>query len=209
MRGISEEKTDRIVEILISSMSPLQLLAGKVLGLAAAGLTQVGIWMGMTATAVMVGRGMAAASGDISLDLLRPSLIPAFLVFFLLGYLLYVAVYAVGGSIANSEKEAQQITAPVMLVLMVPWILVGPIVLDPESKLAVTLSLIPVFAPITMFVRILLSDPPYWQILLSIALSAVTVWGMFWVAAKIFRVGILSYGKRPTIPELWRWMKVA
>ncbi|HUO83927.1 MAG TPA: hypothetical protein VM534_02335, partial [Thermoanaerobaculia bacterium] len=96
-----------------------------------------------------------------------------------------------------------------MLFLMLPWFLMMPILMNPESKLSVGLSLFPLFAPITMFVRTLVSEPPLWQVLLAIGLSALTVWAMFWATAKIFRVGILSYGKRPTVPELWRWMKVA
>jgi ABC-2 type transport system permease protein len=153
--------------------------------------------------------GAAAAAGvDVS-GLVRPSLIPYFLVFYLLGFFLYVAVYAVGGAISNSEKEAQQVTAPMMIVLMIPWLLIGPIILNPDGRMAVVLSFIPVFTPITMFVRVLLAEPPFWQVAISVVFSAATVWGMFWAAAKIFRVGILSYGKRPTIPELLRWLKVA
>jgi ABC-2 type transport system permease protein len=209
MRGIAAEKADRIVEILVSAVSPMQLLCGKVLGLAAAGLAQVGIWMVMATAAILGLREIAVASGAEVPAVVRPTLIPAFLVFFVLGFLLYVSVYAVGGAITNSEKEAQQVVAPVMMILMLPWFLIAPIVLNPDSRMAVTLSLIPVFTPITMFIRVLLSDPPLWQVALSVVLSAVTVWGIFWAAAKIFRVGILTYGKRPTVPELWRWLKVA
>ena len=209
MRGIAQEKSERIVEILVSSMSPLQLLGGKVLGLAAAGLSQILIWMVMAVGAI-AGLGALAASAGAQLSgLFRLSIVPYFLVFYLLCFFLYVAVYAVGGAVTNSEKEAQQAVTPVMLLLMVPWFLIAPIVLNPDGRIAVVLSFIPVFTPITMFVRVLLSEPPFWQVAISVLLSAATVWGMFWVAAKLFRVGILSYGKRPTIPELWRWLKVA
>jgi ABC-2 type transport system permease protein len=209
MRGIAQEKTDRVVEILISSMSPLQLLGGKVIGLAAAGLAQIFIWMAMAAVA-LVGFGGIAAAASVDLSaFIRPSIAPLFLIFYLLGFFLYISVYAVGGAIANSEKEAQQAVMPVMFLLMLPWFLIAPIVLNPDGRMAVVLSLIPIFTPMTMFVRVLLSEPPFWQVAISIVLSALTVCGMFWVAAKIFRVGILSYGKRPTIPELWRWIKVA
>lgn len=209
MRGIAQEKTDRVVEILISSMSPLQLLGGKVVGLAAAGLAQIFIWMTMAAVVLAGFGGMAAAAGVDLSGFFRPAIVPMFLIFFLLGFFLYVSVYAIGGAIANSEKEAQQAVMPVMFLLMLPWFLMAPIVLNPDGRLATILSLIPIFTPMTMFVRVLLSDPPAWQVALSILLSGATVCGMFWVAAKIFRVGILSYGKRPTIPELWRWIKVA
>jgi ABC-2 type transport system permease protein len=209
MRGIVQEKTERIAEILISSMSALQLLGGKILGLAAVGLTQISVWMAMGGLVVGAASGIALASGMNLGQLLRPSIVPWFVVFYLLGYLIYVCVYAVGGAMANSEKEAQQATMPAMIVIMLPWFLLAPIIMSPDSKLATTLSLIPLFTPITMFVRVLVSDPPTWQVGLSIALTALTTYCLFWAAAKIFRVGILSYGKRPTIPELWRWLKVA
>ena len=96
-----------------------------------------------------------------------------------------------------------------MLVLMIPWFLMMPIIMNPESKLSVGLSLFPLFSPMTMFVRILVSEPPFWHIALSILLSVGVIYCLFWLTAKIFRVGILSYGKRPTIPELWKWTKVA
>ncbi len=209
MRGIVQEKTDRVVEILISSMSPMQLLSGKVLGLAAVGLTQVGIWMAMGGAAAAFAGGMAAMAGTNFLQFFDLRVIPLFFVFYLLGYLIYVCIYAVGGAISNSEKEAQQVLGPLMLFIMLPWFLAMPILQNPESRLAIFLSLIPIFTPITMFMRIVVSEPAAWQIVLSVVLSLATIYGMFWATAKIFRVGILSYGKRPTIPELWRWLKVA
>jgi ABC-2 type transport system permease protein len=210
MRGIVQEKTERIVEILISSMSPRQLLGGKVLGLAAVGLTQISVWVVMGGVVGgAAGAMVSAASGFHLGQFLRWSIVPYFLIFYLLGYMIYVCVYAVGGAIANSEKEAQQATTPAMIIIMIPWFLLAPIIMAPESRMATVLSMIPLFTPITMFVRVLVSEPPFWQIGLSIVMTIVTIYFLFWGAAKIFRVGILSYGKRPTIPELWRWMKVA
>jgi ABC-2 type transport system permease protein len=209
MRGIVQEKTDRIIEILISSMSPIQLLGGKVLGLAAVGLTQVATWMAMGTVAAAGAGGLAAASGVRVDQFLRWSIIPYFLIFYVLGYMIYVCVYAVGGAIANSEKEAQAVATPAMLVIITPWFLLTPILLNPDSRMATTISMIPLFTPITMFIRILVSSPPFWQVAVSIVMTAATIVLLFWVSAKIFRVGILSYGKRPTIPELWRWIKVA
>ena len=209
MRGIIQEKSDRVVEILISSMTPMQLLSGKVLGLAAVGLTQLAIWVTMMSAVGTYAAGMMAMSGINLSQILRPAAFAWFFVFFILGFLIYVSVYAVGGSVVNSEKEAQQFLGPIVMVLMVPWFLMMPILMNPESTFSVVLSLVPVYTPITMFVRILVSQPPIWQIALSIALSIGTIFGLFWMTAKIFRIGILSYGKRPTIPELWRWMKVA
>lgn len=209
MRGIVQEKTDRVVEILISSMAPMQLLSGKILGLAAAGLTQVGIWLVMGGVAAAATGAAAAAAGVSSLASLDARVIPYFLIFYVLGYLTYASVYAIGGSVTNSEKEAQQFVAPIMFFLLIPWFLATVILTAPESPMAVALSLIPIFTPVTMFMRIVVSEPPLWEIALSIVLSLATIYGMFWVTAKIFRTGILSYGKRPTIPELWRWLKVA
>lgn len=209
MRGILQEKTDRVVEILVSSMSPMELLTGKVLGLAAVGLTQVAVWLAMGIPVAAYFGAMAMAAGINMGQFLRPGLVPYFLVFYVLGYLVYVCVYAVGGAITNSEKEAQNVMAPVMIVVMGPWFVMAPIMLNPESTLSVGLSLFPLFSPVIMFMRILLGDPPFWQIALSVVLTSALVYGMFWATAKIFRVGILSYGKRPTPRELWTWLRVA
>jgi len=209
MRGIVAEKTDRVVEILVSSMSAMELLAGKVLGLAAAGLTQVGVWLSMGAVAAGFAGAASAGAGFRPLDLINPRLMVFFLVFYVLGYLVYACIYAVGGAISNSDKEAQQVAAPLILVIMIPWILAMPMLQSPQSALAITLSLVPIFTPITMFLRIVVSEPPAWQIALSILLSVITIYILFWITAKIFRVGILSYGKRPTIPELVKWLKLA
>jgi ABC-2 type transport system permease protein len=209
MRGIVQEKTDRVVEILVSSMSPLQLLSGKILGMAAAAITQVGVWLIMAAGAATYLGTMAAAGGANPMQFFEMRVIPFFVIFFLLGFLTFCSFYAVAGAATNSDKEAQQFVTPIMFIILFPWFLAMPILQAPDSRLAVVLSLIPIFTPITMFLRVLVSEPPAWQLALGIVLSAATVYGLFWLTAKIFRVGILSYGKRPTIPELWRWLKVA
>lgn len=209
MRGIIQEKTDRVAEVLVSSMSPAQLLIGKILGVAAVGLTQISVWFLMAATAGMIAAQTAAMAGMNITQLLRPATFVYFLIFFLLAYLTYVCVYAIGGAVCNSEKEAQQLIAPITMTMMLPWFLMAGIITNPESSLSVGFSLAPVFGPITMYVRTLVSEPPVWHILLSIAIAIATIAVFFWVTTKIFRIGILSYGKRPTIPELWRWLKVA
>jgi ABC-2 type transport system permease protein len=209
MRGIIQEKTDRIIEILVSSMSPMELLTGKILGIALVGLTQIGVWIGMALIVASFAATTASLAGINITQFLHPMTFLYFLIFFLLAYCTYVCVYAIGGAVCNSEKEAQQLIAPISMVMMAPWFLMAPIIFNPESPLAVAFSLAPVFGPITMFIRTLVSDPPLWHIAISILLSVATIALFFWVTAKIFRVGILSYGKRPTIPELWRWLKVA
>lgn len=209
MRGIVQEKTDRVVEVLVSSVSPMQLLTGKILGVAAVGLTQIFVWLTMVG---LIGAFGAATlvMADVNLtQFIRPVVFVYFFIFFILAYLTYVCVYAIAGAVCNSEKEAQQFIMPIMLLMMMPWFLMMPIVLNPDAPFAVGFSLAPVFGPITMFVRALVTDPPFWHILVSIAVSIATIAAFFWVTAKIFRIGILSYGKRPTIPELLRWVRVA
>lgn len=209
MRGIVQEKSDRITEVLVSSMTPIELLTGKILGVAAVGLTQITVWLTMmAAVAGFLGTVLTTAGINVT-QILRPVLFIYFVIFFILAYLTYVCVYAIAGAISNSEKEAQQFIAPITLVMMIPWFLMFPIIMNPDSKLAVGFSLSPVWGPITMFVRTVVSEPPLWHIGASIAISIATIAVFFWMTAKIFRIGILSYGKRPTIPELWRWMKVA
>jgi ABC-2 type transport system permease protein len=209
MRGIIQEKTDRVVEVLISSMTPAQLLIGKIMGVAAVGLTQISVWILMGAGVAAFGAAAALAAGVNVLQFLSFSIIVYFVVFFVLAYLTIVCVYAIGGAVCNSEKEAAQLIAPITLVMMLPWFLLIALITSPDSNLAVGFSLAPVFGPVTMFIRTLVSEPPIWHILLSIAVSIATVLAFFWATAKIFRVGILSYGKRPTIAELWRWLRVA
>lgn len=209
MRGIVQEKTDRVVEVLISSMTATELLTGKIAGLAAVGLTQLGVWMMMANLLAAYSVAAAYMAGMNILQFLRPVIFVYFFVFFLLGYLLFVCVYAIGGAASNTEKDAQQLLAPFVMLLMLPWFLMVPIITNPDSTLSIWLSLIPLFAPITMFIRVLISEPPAWQIAVSIAVTIATILLLLKVAAKVFRVGILAYGKRATLPELWRWLKQA
>jgi len=209
MRGVIQEKTDRVVEILVSSMTPMELLSGKILGMAAVGLTQMAVWMAMAGLLLGPGLSQAQAAGlDLS-TVLRLSVAVWFVVFFLLSYLVTVGAYAAGGAIVSSEKEAQQVLTPVMIVFMVPWFLAMPILTNPDSTLSVVLSLVPIYTPMTMFLRILVSEPPEWQVALSLVLSVATIAFLLKATAKVFRAGLLATGKRPTIPELWRWLKAA
>ncbi|HEX8154708.1 MAG TPA: ABC transporter permease [Thermoanaerobaculia bacterium] len=209
MRGIIQEKTDRVVEVLVSSMSPMQLLVGKISGVAAVGLTQVAVWFAMAGGIGAYLLFVASMAGENFGALLRPATFLYFLLFFVLAYLTYVCIYAIAGAICNSEKEAQQLIAPIVMIMMLPWFLLVGIITNPDSPMSVGFSMAPVFGPITMYVRTLVSDPPVWHILVSVAVSVATIALFFWITAKIFRIGLLSYGKRPTIPEMWRWLKVA
>ena len=209
MRGIIQEKTDRVVEVLVSSVSSKQLLVGKVLGIASVGLTQIGAWIVMAGVAFTILKAGGKVAGINALAMLRPSTFFFFILFFCLSFLTYVCIYAIGGAISNSDKEAQQIIMPFTLPMMLPWFLLFPILANPDSKLAVGFSLAPVWGPMTMYMRTLVAEPPMWHIVLTVLVSIATIAAFFWITAKIFRIGILSYGKRPTIPEIWKWLKVA
>ena len=209
MRGIIQEKNDRVVEVIVSSMSARQFLTGKILGNALTGLTQVAVWVVLGAIATGTIAAGAALGGENILRFLRPSTFLYFILFFLLAYFTYVCIYAIAGAVCNSEKEAQQMIAPITMLMMSPWFFVAVLITNPDSSLAVGFSLAPVFGPMTMFLRTLVADPPLWHILVTVVVSIATILLFFRVTAKIFRIGILSYGKRPTIPEIVRWMKVA
>jgi len=209
--SIIEDKTSRVVEVVISSVKPYQFMAGKILGIGAAGLTQFAIWVIVAALASSYGLLLAQQFAPGIDNFLIPS-IPAwvyvsFLVFFLLGYFLYATLYAAVGSMVNSTNEAQSLQWPVISLLILSILLMMGIIRNPDSTLAVVLSLIPFFTPIIMFLRISLGAAPLWQVLLSIIITLGTTAGLVWLAGRIFRVGILMYGKRPTLPEVVKWIK--
>lgn len=206
MRAIIEEKSSRIMEVMLASTTPKELMAGKILGVGAVGLTQIAIWASMSA--VLALPGTLLASNMINLQL-PPSTGFYFAAFFILGYLLYSAMYAALGAMVNTEQEAQQLQFVVFLPLVLAISLVGPVLQNPGSQLAFWLSMIPFCAPLLMFVRIFVETPPAWQIVLSMALMVVSIYGMLVLSARIYRVGILMYGKRPTLPELLKWIRYA
>lgn len=216
MRSVLEEKTNRIVEVVVSAMRPWHLMLGKILGVGAVGLTQLAVWLALGLTGVLFGLpAVVAARPDAAgLDNLS-SLIPGveflglFLVFFLGGYFIFSGLFAAVGAMCNTEQEAQQAQTPVVLLLVVPVVLLVGLMEEPNSTLAVTLSLVPFFSPTLMFARAAIGAAPAWQVGLSVALMAATVVGVAWVAGRIYKVGILMAGKRPTLPELWRWLREA
>jgi ABC-2 type transport system permease protein len=204
MRSILEEKTSRIMEVMLSTASAKEMMAGKILGVGAVGLTQVGIW----AAAATAYGGAAAAAGGIKISL-TPVLLGYFIVFFLLGYVLYSALCAAVGAMVNSEQEAQQMQFLVMMPMILSVIFIVNIFQHPNSPIAVFGSLFPFTAPLVMFSRISMQTPPAWQIALSIALLVATIYGMVWLCGRIYRVGILMYGKKPNLPEILKWIKYA
>jgi len=208
MRGILEEKSNRIMEVLLGSLSPDQLMTGKILGIGLVGLTQMAIY---AATAGFVRLYMAASplAGDWAgaLDAVSPLKMLYFLIYFLLGYFLYTSLFAAVGAVCNSEQEAQNLQTPVVMCLVIPMVATFFFVANPDSTAAVVVSLIPLFTPMVMFMRISVLTPPFWQIALSIVLLLATNYFFFKAVGRIFRIGVLMYGKRPTVPEILRWAR--
>jgi ABC-2 type transport system permease protein len=207
MRGVMEEKQSRIIEVLLASVRPFDLMLGKVIGIALVGLTQYAVWAvsGLALSAVAAGGAIAMAG--FYMPKIPVSLMIFFITYYLLGYFLYAALYAMIGAMVSSEDDGQQFVLPVTLTFAMSFLL-STLALQNPNGLAVTiLSLIPFFGPSLMFLRIALGAAPAWQIVTSITLFVVTIIAVTWVAAKIYRVGVLMYGKRPTLPELAKWLK--
>ena len=207
MRGVLEEKTSRVVEVVVSSLKPFQLMAGKILGIGAVGLTQFSIWAVSAVFAFRYGKAKIPSGGGFNLPSIPIYVFVYFVLFFLLGFFLYATFFAAIGSMVNSEKEAQQYQTPVVMFLVVPMLLMMLILRSPNSTLAVILSMIPLFAPILMLMRVCVLFPPFIQVGGSIVLLILSILFMIWLASKIYRVGILMYGKPPKLKEIAKWVK--
>ena len=210
MRSVVEEKTNRIVEILASSIKPSHLLTGKILGVAGVGLTQYLIWActGALVSAYGAAAGSAFWPGAAAPNFHLPiSYLVYPPIFFLVGYFLYASLYTVVGSIASSEEDMQQVQMPFTLMLVGCFVLFPIIQRAPNSPLAVALTMFPFSSPVLMVCRIMAQTPPFWEIALSLAICVATTVGVIQVSAKIYRVGILMYGKRPSLVELLRWLR--
>jgi ABC-2 type transport system permease protein len=211
VRAIIEDKNSRVIEVIISSVKPSQLMAGKVLGIGATGLTQFLIWI---ATFLLIGAyGLTMAQmfapGMTKLPLPEVSfmVLAGFCIYFLLGYFFYATIGAMIGSMVNTDSEAQSYQWIMIFPIIISFFLMFLINNQPDSMLATILSFIPFFTPILMFARILNDAAPLWQIGLSIVIMVLSLWGMIWFAGRVFRVGILMYGKKPTLPEVLKWIK--
>jgi len=208
LAAVVEEKETRIAEILFSSAKPFELMMGKLTGVGLAGLTQLGIWV--TSALILVGFGLAqmsAAGMDISIPNISPLMVVLFFVYFLLGFFVYASIFALIGSMVTTMQEGGQFSLPPIMLLLVGFYFSFAVIRDPNSSLSFWVSIAPFFAPITMPVRILAETPPYWQIALSIFINAATIAGLVWLASRVYRVGMLMYGKRATIPEVWKWIR--
>ncbi len=207
MRSVLEEKTSRVMEVVLSSATARELMAGKILGVGAVGLTQIALWVviGLGATTP----GLLAARSQLSEINLSPAALPAFAVFFVLGFLLYSALYAALGAMVNSEQEAQQWQFLVVMPIIVPIVMMTYVIRQPNAPLSMWMSLVPFFAPILMYIRVVVQMPPLWQIGVCIAVLLLTLWGVVALCSRIYRVGILMYGKKPTLPEIVKWIRYA
>ncbi len=226
MRGVIEEKTNRIVEVLISSVKPFQLMAGKIFGIGAVGVVQFAIWVVLSVIIFQVTSTMfladqlnpenIAAGVDTSREgakifdqiqsLPVTRILVSFLFYFIGGYLLYGALFAAIGSAVDSETDSQQFMIPISIPLILGLIVSTNVIENPHSDLAFWFSIIPFTAPIVMMVR-LPFDVPMWQLLLSMTMTVLGFILTTGLAARIYRIGILMYGKKPTYKELWKWIK--
>jgi ABC-2 type transport system permease protein len=210
MGAVVEEKETRIAEILFSSATPFTLMMGKLVGVGLAGLTQLGIWV-VSATAII---SFVALQTDLtavigSLPTITPLMIVYFLIFFLLGFFIYASIFALIGSMVTTVQEGGQFAFPPIMIMLIGFYFSFAVVRDPNSSLSFWVSIAPFFAPITMPVRILSEMPPFWHIALSFIINAAAIAALIWLASRVYRVGMLMYGKRATIPEVWKWIRQA
>jgi ABC-2 type transport system permease protein len=205
-RSIIEEKSSRIFEVLLATIRPEAMMAGKIIGVGSVGLTQVGIWL--TAGLLFANTAIAThlAGGSIEIVLSAKQVV-FFVVYFILGYVFYSSIAAALGAMTNSEQELQQLNMFLVLPLVVCFIALRTVLLTPDDGLSRTLALIPPFTPLLMYLRVSLGHPHKWEIALSIVLLSASICVIIWITSRIYRVGVLMYGKRPSLPEIFRWLK--
>lgn len=211
MMSVIEEKTQRVAEVVVSAIRPNQLLAGKVLGVGAVGLTQQVIWV---ASGVLLLRfqqpimkAMGLAGAPITMPGVSLGTLLVFLLFFVLGFTFFTAMFAAGGSMVSSTQDAQQVATPLTMLVIPSLLLLSPVMLEPNGTLSRVVTMVPFTSPILMPVRISLTSVPWFEVLGSLVLLALTCLGAIWLAARIYRVGVLMYGKKPTMRELARWVR--
>ncbi len=207
MGAVVEEKETRIAEILFSSASPFELMMGKLVGVGLAGLTQLAIWVG-SASVLLAFLALQADFGVLleSAPTITPLMIIYFLIFFLLGFFIYASIFALIGSMVTTVQEGGQFAFPPIMIMLAAFYFCFAVIRDPNSTLSFWVTMAPFLAPITMPVRILAETPPFWQIALSILVNVAAIAGLIWIASRVYRVGMLMYGKRATIPEVWKWI---
>ena len=208
--AVIEEKETRIAEILFSSVKPMTVMMGKLIGVSLVALTQLAIWgvafVGLTLLTTLYSAG---AETPVNLPEVSALVFVYFALFFLLGYFIYATMYALVGSMVTTAQEGGQLAMPIVLLLVVGFYLAYPVLRSPDSGFAFIVSMIPFFSPITMLVRIVTQTPPFWQILLSLLIGFASVLVLMWLAGRIYRTGMLMYGKRASISEAWHWLRRA
>lgn len=216
MRGVLEEKTTRVAEVVVSSVKPDTLLAGKIIGSGMVAVTQVTAWLAMTYL-VYLARGPileklgvpAMAGGAMRIPSVEPLVAVALVLFFVLGFIFYAALFGAVGAMVSNQEDVQQAATPVMILLISSIVFMQPILLNPSSTLATTMSLLPFSAPLMMPLRMALIAVPWYEIVGALLSVAIGCWIAIWLSARIYRVGLLMYGKRPSLRELARWIRMA
>lgn len=221
LNGVLEEKRDRIVEVIVSSVRASELLVGKIFGIGAAGLLQMVIWVLTIVIGLKFGPQIAGLFG-VSADKVAsfegalrsfprvPTMVTLmFLLFFLGGFFIYSTMYAMLGSIATNNQEAQQLIFPVMMPLILGFLMLQPAMMNPDSGVAVFGSLFPLTSSLIMPARSVITDVPVWQMALSVTLLILTIAFIIWMGAKIYRIAIFATGKRASMKEVWRWVRTA
>ncbi|MEO6332288.1 MAG: ABC transporter permease, partial [Gemmatimonadaceae bacterium] len=213
LRGVIEEKTTRVAEVVVSSVRPETLLAGKVLGVGAVGLTQQLVWVATVVTFLTYRVQIFAAFGIPAPPFQMPGVSPGdgllLLLFFVLGFVFYASLFAAVGAMVNSDQEAQQAAQPVMLMLVAAAIFIQPVTFNPTGGLATTMSWLPFSSPIIMPLRLSIINVPTSELIGSLIVLLLSCLLVVWLAARIYRVGLLMYGKRPTLKELGHWIRYA
>ncbi|GIU81949.1 MAG: sodium transporter [Pyrinomonadaceae bacterium] len=204
LSAVVEEKETRIAEILFSSAKPFELMIGKLIGVGLAGLTQLGIWLISASVILIFSLPYLALVG---FKLISPSVLILFFVYFTLGFFTYASIFALIGSMVTSVQEGGQFSFLPVMIMLASFYLCFLVLRDPSSEISFWISIAPFSAPMAMPVVLALEKPPIWQITLSIFVNVLAVVGIVWLASRVYRVGMLMYGKRATIPEVWRWIK--
>ena len=207
MKGVIDEKTNRIVEVIIASVRPTELMMGKIVGIGLVGLTQYLIWSLVAMNLSLPAIAGMIAGGDMGVPTIPISMIGYFILFFLFGYFLYASIYTAIGAPFNTDQEAQQLSMVPGMFIVGVWAVFPSILNNPNGGVATFVSLFPFTAPLAMFMRTAIAEPPGWQVALSLAILFATTVAIAWIAGRIYRVGILMYGKKPTIPEIIRWVR--
>ncbi len=205
MNGVLEEKNSKVVEVILSAVRPFELMMGKIVGIASVGLLQYGIWF-IVGTSLYMANPMNFQS-HMEGSPVKVLQLVLLVLYFLLGFVFYSSLYAAIGAACTTQQETQQWQMPVTFGLVIPFVLMMPTLMTPNASWVVALSLFPVTSPITMLLRVGAVEVPLWQIAASLGLLALGTIVVAWAAAKVYRVGILMTGKRPSIPEILRWVR--